>query len=665
MPPPYAADVITLQHLLKSTVTELVRTYDGLLIHTADLFGEVLVRVAIVVVIADLGAIRMLCGYVSISATLFCLHCPCTDDEIEHLDLSRWLPRTNVKNREIIGEWQAAKTIKDCDTITKRSGLRWSKLYRLPYWDSVNSVSIGIMHNLLEGVLERHLQVFWGIGPPEKVIKKQAAMAQDELDILSSFTQHDANEELRDLEEESCQSSQSGGASAPSTISSSDVNMDELYTGHSLNNDFPMDDLSTVQDSDSSGDSDYVDYSSLPAEFPPVSLAAICLCISQLELPTCVGRPPTNLGEKSHGSLKADNILVLFTVVFPMCLPEIWARVGSSAEHDGQMQGLLRNFVHLVAATNIAFAYETSNADADKFEQQYIVYRRTRTHIWPHHHSVPNDQIAHHIAAALRYFGPLPQLSEFAGESENGKMATVPTNNWLYDMGQTILLSIACRARLEARINDGAPDQPWLQQLYDILRPSALSSTPTQSELLATHVKAPTLSSDNYALVLAHVNRNLPLWRDCYDFPHPYGSKSLTPYARILHHIIHKNRTFAVRASHLGNSSIMFHSPQDFNTVGSGFIEAIWSMLLDGVERIFILVAAHQELSTEDQLCDPFIKHPALLTCLIYTEPSADKGIIEPAHIMCHVPLYKCPSGTFGIAHDVYVMNGALNRKRK
>lgn len=47
-------------------------------------------------------------------------------------------------------------------------------------------------------------------------------------------------------------------------------------------------------------------------------------CIQGVTLPTWAQRPPTNLGEHSHGKLKAHEYLTLFTTIFPLIIPELW-----------------------------------------------------------------------------------------------------------------------------------------------------------------------------------------------------------------------------------------------------------------------------------------------------------------------------------------------------
>ncbi|MBW0478447.1 hypothetical protein O181_018162 [Austropuccinia psidii MF-1] len=43
-------------------------------------------------------------------------------------------------------------------------GIRWSELNRLPYWNPVLNVTLGVMHNWFEGILQHHFKYQWGFG---------------------------------------------------------------------------------------------------------------------------------------------------------------------------------------------------------------------------------------------------------------------------------------------------------------------------------------------------------------------------------------------------------------------------------------------------------------------------------------------------------------------
>ncbi|KAF8221792.1 hypothetical protein L208DRAFT_1326001, partial [Tricholoma matsutake] len=141
-------------------------------------------------------------------------------------------------------------------------------------------------------------------------------------------------------------------------------------------------------------------------------LQAIRNCIHDITLPTWIQRPPTNLGEPSHGKLKAWEYLTLFTCIFPLIIPEFWYMTTATNFHHQHFYC----FYHVVAATNIVAAYQTSNADADAYTQHYIQYQTAIQQLFPHCPSKSNHHYAMHNGALLKYWGPLASFSEFPGE---------------------------------------------------------------------------------------------------------------------------------------------------------------------------------------------------------------------------------------------------------
>ncbi|KZV99787.1 hypothetical protein EXIGLDRAFT_579620, partial [Exidia glandulosa HHB12029] len=331
-------------------------------------------------------------------------------------------------------------------------------------------------------------------------------------------------------------------------------------------------------------------------------------CCQHIILPTWVERPPINLGEKIHGKLKAETVLTLFTVVLPLVLPEIWSRAGASDRH----RILLANFAHLVAATNIVAAYATSDALADAYLEHLMEYRRSRTLLWPDLHAVPNDHIALHTADALKFWGPLPPLSEFAFERQNGVLADISTNNRLYDMDLTMLRQICRRGRLEARIRDGS-DNPEVQKLYSLLVPGAASSAPralTAEDEIALHKYDAPLSESDYDLVFNYLHSRDGTWRRYDALPHPPQPRIVPLRARSIVTTEIAGRTFDIHQSHIGNSSIRFYMPGNPAETSSGFIKAIWTMAIEGELRTFLGVHTHVALAAPNAPLSPYIDLP-------------------------------------------------------
>lgn len=144
--------------------------------------------------------------------------------------------------------------------------------------------------------------------------------------------------------------------------------------------------------------------------FTDDELNVIRLCIQEVALPTWVARPPTNLGEASHGKLKADEYLVLFTVIFPHVLPELWWNKGVK-----ECQ-LFDSFYHLITSTNVICSFATSDAEADAYMEAYTKYRKSIQDLFPYYPSKPNHHYAMHNGKMLKFWGPLATLSEFPGE---------------------------------------------------------------------------------------------------------------------------------------------------------------------------------------------------------------------------------------------------------
>jgi hypothetical protein len=157
--------------------------------------------------------------------------------------------------------------------------------------------------------------------------------------------------------------------------------------------------------------------------FDTSALSKIHACLSDAVIPAWIERPPTNLGEKSHGKLKADHWLTLFTIFLPLVLPELWDS-SSNKSHAA----LLDNFHDLVTCTNIVCSYSVSSALADKYLDHYIKYCTSSKIIFPHVNTRPNHHYAMHNADLMKFWGPLIKVSEFAYERHNGILQKIKTN---------------------------------------------------------------------------------------------------------------------------------------------------------------------------------------------------------------------------------------------
>jgi hypothetical protein len=295
-------------------------------------------------------------------------------------------------------------------------------------WDPVRHITLGFMHNWLEGVLQRHLRLFWGIGRP----KKKLVDTQDlgKLDDVNGYSQSEMSESSGYATEPEDSSDSETGHSAghtdpvPSMPMPSAMDVDEESDDSTTPTPETYFNIPPFEDGDEYEDDEVTILDALGMfNFSPAELGSIRTCIRNISLPTWVARPPTNLGEASHGKLKAYEYLLLFTVIFPLIIPELWWGKGQT------QLAFLYNFHHVVGCTNILASFTTSNSHADQFTDLYVKYRKALPQLFPiKFKSVPNHHFAMHNGSLLKFWGPFAALSEFAGERMNGMLQKIKTN---------------------------------------------------------------------------------------------------------------------------------------------------------------------------------------------------------------------------------------------
>lgn len=439
-PAPSAPNHLTLDHLLKPVIGEVADFggAPGVKLPTFLNPEEVFVRARIGPVLADSPARALISGFLSHSATYFCAFCLCRKVEKERTDLENWTLRNGAEVKIQAAIWESTKPLSKRTEMESNNGVRWTELHRLDYWDPVKHVVLGFMHNWLEGVLEHHLRVLWGIGR-NKAHQKKANEINEAEDWVEEDLMASEEENTYEPSVSSAASFHSAASIPPSTQISRtpSVSSIESRQTESGSSQASMDSQSIPPGSSASAstirqraesDVDDEGYINVPEAaqgvytLPEDKLLQIRECIRDITLPTWIGRPPTNLGEASHGKLKANDYWVLFSCILPLVVPELW-----SLETEADRLPL-EAFHNLVAATNIICSFKTSNAEADAFTYLYVRYRRILQEIFPYWPSKPNHHFAMHVAAFLRYWGPLPPLSEFSGERLIGIMQNILTN---------------------------------------------------------------------------------------------------------------------------------------------------------------------------------------------------------------------------------------------
>ncbi|KIK52568.1 hypothetical protein GYMLUDRAFT_251161 [Collybiopsis luxurians FD-317 M1] len=419
-------------------------------------------------VIADLQAIRKVGGFLAPSAGLFCSYCDCLYENLDSVNPNSWTIHNSVQVLQQAQEWLSLNTKDKRKKFATATGVRWTPLNHLPYWDPVRNLILGFMHNWLEGILEHQLRTLWGIGrDTEKA--KALDEAYKELIANESYTERDLSEsesELEELREEAEEYASSQSQSA--TLSSEQSTPTPQPTPSISPGALPME-IDNADDEDEDLDPDYIplfDDQKSVFKFSENELSYIHDCIHEVWLPTWVDRPPINLGMSKHGKLKANDYLVLFSVIFPLVMPKLWWN-GNERECR-----LLESYVNLTAATNIICSFETSNFEAEQFTQFYIAYRISIQQLFPECHDLPNHHFAMHNEMLLKHWGPLAGLSEFPGERLNGMLQKVKTNHRVYDMAYTMLKQMCRQLRLKALWHDNDTGEDSVRELHSVINPN-------------------------------------------------------------------------------------------------------------------------------------------------------------------------------------------------
>ncbi len=89
---------------------------------------------------------------------------------------------------------------------------------------------------------------------------------------------------------------------------------------------------------------------------------------------------------------------------------------------------LLRNFLHLVCAVDLASRRSTSTSRAKRFDEHILKYLETLRSVFDHHF-VPNHHLSLHLEECLLNFGPVHAWWAFPFERFNGLISRLNTNH--------------------------------------------------------------------------------------------------------------------------------------------------------------------------------------------------------------------------------------------
>jgi hypothetical protein len=83
------------------------------------------------------------------------------------MNFEEWHARDPAVLREKAEGWRDATNAKDQKKIFEDYGVRWSEIWRLPYWNPSRQLVIDPMHCLLEGLVQDHFRYTLGLTSAE------------------------------------------------------------------------------------------------------------------------------------------------------------------------------------------------------------------------------------------------------------------------------------------------------------------------------------------------------------------------------------------------------------------------------------------------------------------------------------------------------------------
>ncbi|MBW0575933.1 hypothetical protein O181_115648 [Austropuccinia psidii MF-1] len=160
IPSPNQPYMITINNVLKPLIQELIQLNNSIVITTPNYPQGQRVIVKLVGLIGHIVATHKAGGFMSHSAKYFCAWCELQDHERDQLKLGNIRKGTSVLGAS--RQWKDARTTRVQQMLSKTNGIRWSEINRLPYWDPVKNILLGVVNNWYEGVLQNHLRYRWG-----------------------------------------------------------------------------------------------------------------------------------------------------------------------------------------------------------------------------------------------------------------------------------------------------------------------------------------------------------------------------------------------------------------------------------------------------------------------------------------------------------------------
>lgn len=444
---------LTLKQYLSPLVDEFLVFWDpGIRFsHTCKFPEGRLIRCALILVICDLLATRKTIGYAACSHERFCNFCNCTRTGQGYGDTNcgAWGRKTNEEWRKAAAEYQACGNEEDKAAQFNKTGVRWSELLRLPYFDVSRCVVVDPMHNLFLGLIKEHFIGILGLGINlSKRQEEKPAMVISLGTPPSNMNPNDVTgvEKLRRWLEKPVASAFPERGSALKKLQRGNLPALE-FVCQEVRCKVPLLPLPTEPQRRRHTKAELAEalldwrlqqpeiQNITSTEYGHVLLAEeieeIWSDIDQLLTPTWMTSVPFQVGSSSHGKLKADQWRTLGTTHLLLSLTRLWGLQNDGSPRSVKCLEILDVTVSLISAIIIATSHTITSASASAYQERMLDYINGIKRLFPDYNIHPNHHMSLHIPEFLLLFGPVHSWWTFPFERLIGSIQRIPNNGKL------------------------------------------------------------------------------------------------------------------------------------------------------------------------------------------------------------------------------------------
>ncbi|PPQ89924.1 hypothetical protein CVT25_009725 [Psilocybe cyanescens] len=622
IPGPNEPRLTELNHYVRPVVDQFVESWERGVRYTrtANHLTGRCTRSAIAIAVCDLPGGHKLSQTANHSSHFYCTRCTCFHKStLGRTDFKNWQLRDCNVLREHAMEWKNAATRKEQEHLFSAHGVRWSELWRLPYWDPPRMLVVDCMHCLLEGLCQYHFR---------EVLKLTSASATANAPQPNAFDyqfqQPDTNSGL--AENVVKQVSQIHNLLvAPLSVAEPDLEAAFLALTHKLhrkNKDAIVYVAKSLNLSHSHPRATKLQWAeelctwrrkfptSVPTEFAPKLVTVdvmdrIRAVVKETSTPSWLPSVPYNFGDAAAGTLKADEWRTMATVYLPIALISVWS-TGTShplPSASAATKKVLDHTMALVSAVSLACRRTMTQFRMDAYRDHLTFWYSNLCQLHPESSYRVNAHMAFHVYDFLRLFGPVRSWWCFPFERLIGILQRLPHNHKHGQIEMTMTLSFLKVTKLKQWLQ--RPDCPAFLRECKVVFDKAFGKSDVQS------------SPADSAFVVV-----------------PSNLRHLIKGPRVAlraYHIVNK-LTYSRSSTHLGNSLVMFYPKGNRSKRPvPGSIEHI---IVYPTNKV--LYTIRRQVEAQIGTADPYAEYPHFPAQLYCNQLSDDLEVIQPDWVMSH-----------------------------